>query len=251
MSSPHQSVPPAKSSHTSAAGSDTGSSSVPSPPKSDARTLQINRLIAIGIVALAYLALLIFASWPLGVRIGAAVPAAAVCWLLWPKAKAVPTPGQYVIRIPQLGYIGVLVLTFCVFFAFVGWPVALWPLLLLPVAAAVFVARTQTVVSERGLALRSVFGAKELAWSQVKGVSIPKRGYVRAHLTDDSVVSLPAVSYDRLRDLIDASGGRIPDLFAAAEEAEDRAAREAAAAAPEESATEEPAAADAEAPDKD
>ncbi|MFI6363914.1 PH domain-containing protein [Nocardia sp. NPDC050630] len=157
MSSPHQSVPPAKSSHTSEAGSETGSSPQPSEPK---QTVQV-------------------------------------------------------IRITQMAHLGVLVLLFCVFFAFVGWPIGLWWLLLLPVAAAVWIERTRTTVSEDGLDLRTVFGSRHLDWGQVAGVSIPKRGFVRAHLNDDTEVKLPAVSYDRLRDLIRASNGRIPDLFAA------------------------------------
>lgn len=164
MSSPHQSVPPAKSSHTPAAGSETGSSPEPTEPKQTAQ----------------------------------------------------------VIRITQMAYLGVVVLLFCVFFAFVGWPIGLWWLLLLPVAAAVWIERTRTTVSEDGLDLRTVFGSRHLDWAQVAGVGIPKRGFVRAHLTDDTEVKLPAVSYDRLRDLIRASNGRIPDLFAA-----EAAAREA------------------------
>ncbi|WP_245721010.1 PH domain-containing protein [Nocardia pseudovaccinii] len=164
MSSPHQSVPPAKSSHTPAAGSETGSSPEPTEPTQTAQ----------------------------------------------------------VIRITQMAHLGVLVLLFCVFFAFVGWPIGLWWLLLLPVAAAVWIERTRTTVSEEGLDLRTVFGSRHLDWAQVAGVGIPKRGFVRAHLTDDTEVKLPAVSYDRLRDLIRASNGRIPDLFAA-----EAAAREA------------------------
>lgn len=126
---------------------------------------------------------------------------------------------QRIIRIPQLAYLGVLVLLFCVFFFFVGWPVGLWWLLLIPAAAVVWVARTRTVISESGLELRTVFKSRHVDWAELKGVSIPKRGFVRAHLTDGSEVKLPAVSYDRLRDLIAASNGRIPDLFAAAAEA--------------------------------
>ncbi|MGW4767438.1 PH domain-containing protein [Nocardia sp. NPDC004278] len=193
MSSPHQSVPPAKSSHTPAAGSETGSSPEPTEPKQTAQ----------------------------------------------------------VIRITQMAYLGVVVLLFCVFFAFVGWPVGLWWLLLLPVAAAVWIARTRTTVSEDGLDLRTVFGSRHLDWAQVAGVSIPKRGFVRAHLTDDRNVKLPAVSYDRLRDLIRASNGRIPDLFAA-EAAAREAERESEAKTAEASAadTEAPAA-EAEAPTAD
>ncbi|MGK8523523.1 PH domain-containing protein [Nocardia asteroides] len=118
------------------------------------------------------------------------------------------------IRIPRLAFLGVFILLMCVFFPFVGWPAALWWLLLVPVVVLVWILRTQTTVSDAGLDLRTLFGSRHLDWSQVKGVRIPKRGYVRADLTDGTEVKLPAVSYNRLRDLAAASGGRIPDPFA-------------------------------------
>lgn len=149
MSSPHQSVPPAKSSHTAPEGSDTGGGSAAT-----------------------------------------------------------------VIRIPRLAFLGVFILFMCVFFMFVGWPIGLWWLLLIPVAVTVWVLRTQTTVSESGLDLRTVFGSRHLDWSQLKGVRIPKRGYVRADLVDGTEMKLPAVSYDRVRDLALASQGRIPDPYA-------------------------------------
>ncbi|MGY2086769.1 PH domain-containing protein [Nocardia gipuzkoensis] len=118
------------------------------------------------------------------------------------------------IRIPRLAFLGVFILLMCVFFPFVGWPAGLWWLLLIPVVVLVWVLRTQTTVSAAGLELRTLFGSRHLDWAQVKGVRIPKRGYVRADLTDGTEAKLPAVSYDRLRDLAAASGGRIPDPFA-------------------------------------
>ncbi|WP_084495056.1 PH domain-containing protein [Nocardia shimofusensis] len=169
MSSPHQSVPPGKSSHTAETGSSTGSSSAAAGHRT-------------------------------------------------------------VIRVTQLAYLGVVVLALGVFLFVVGWPKLLWWLMLLPVVVVVWIARTRTVVSDDGLDLRRVFSSRHLDWEQVKGVSIPKRGYVRAHLADDSVVSLPAVGYDQLRKLITASQGRLPDVFAAEEakrQAEWEARREA------------------------
>ncbi|MFF0487446.1 PH domain-containing protein [Nocardia sp. NPDC004068] len=125
------------------------------------------------------------------------------------------------IRIPRLAHLGVFVLLFCVAFAFFGWPQVLWVLFVIPLAAAIWVERTRTTVSADGLDLRTVFGSRHVDWEQIKGFRIPKRGFVRAHLVDDSEVALPAVGYDRLRTLIEASGGRIPDLFGAAEAAAD------------------------------
>ncbi|GAB2708063.1 PH domain-containing protein [Nocardia thraciensis] len=117
------------------------------------------------------------------------------------------------IRIPRLGHIGVLMLAFCVAFPFFGWPAVLWVLFVIPAAVAVWIERTRTTVSERGLDLRTLFGSRHIDWSQIKGLRIPKRGYVRVHLVDDSEVALPAVGYDRLRTLVEASNGRIPDPF--------------------------------------
>ncbi|MGA6204584.1 PH domain-containing protein [Nocardia testacea] len=118
------------------------------------------------------------------------------------------------IRTTRLSFLGVFILAMCVFFPIVGWPAGLFWLALIPIAVLVWILRTQTRVSPAGLDLRSVFSSRHIDWAQVKGLSIPKRGFVRAHLDDDSEVPLPAVSYDRLRDLVDASGGRIPDPFA-------------------------------------
>lgn len=190
--------------------------------------------MAIGAVVLAYLIFVVVGTVQdssLVMRIGAIVPTAVIVWLLVPRKANTPTPGIHVIAVPRLAYIGVLVLAFCVFFPFVGWPVALWPLLLAPVIAVWWVTRTHTTVSAAGLDLSTMVGKKHLDWAQVKGITIPKRGYVRARLTDDSEVKLPAVGYDRLRELIEASGGMLPDVFAAAETAEaERLAAERAAA---------------------
>jgi hypothetical protein len=119
-----------------------------------------------------------------------------------------------VIRIPRLAHLGVFILLFCAAFPFFGWPAVLWILFLIPIAAAWWVERSRTTVSAGGLDLRTIFGSRHVDWSQIQGLRIPKRGWVRAHLSDDSEVALPAVSYDRLKDLVAASDGRIPDPFA-------------------------------------
>lgn len=119
-----------------------------------------------------------------------------------------------VIRIARLGHLAVFILLLCVLFPFFGWPAVLWILFLIPIAAAWWVERTRTTVSAAGLDLRTAFGSRHIDWSQIKGLRIPKRGFVRVHLSDDSEAALPAVSYDRLEDLVAASGGRIPDPFA-------------------------------------
>lgn len=131
-----------------------------------------------------------------------------------------------VIRVTRLNYLGVVVLALGVFIFIVGWPALLGWTAILPLFAIYWIERTRTVVSDQGLDLRTVTSSRHLDWEQIRGVSIPPRGWVRAHLSDDTEVKLPAVSYDQLRKFVEASKGRIPDLFAAAAEAA-RAEREA------------------------
>ncbi|MRH93201.1 PH domain-containing protein [Nocardia sp. SYP-A9097] len=139
------------------------------------------------------------------------------------------------IRIPRLAHIGVFLLLFCAAFPFFGAPRVLWVLFAIPLAVAVWVERTRTTVSTSGIDVRSMFSGMHIDWSQVKGLRIPKRGYLQLHLADDSDVTLPAVSYDRLSDLVAASGGRIPDPFL--EDADAAAAAEPEAAAAETEST--------------
>ncbi|AYF73923.1 PH domain-containing protein [Nocardia yunnanensis] len=121
------------------------------------------------------------------------------------------------IRIPRLAHLGVFILLFCVAFPFFGWPQVLWVLFAIPLAMVVWVERTRTTVSDNGIDTRTLFGSRHIDWADVRGLRIPKRGYLQLHLADDSDVSLPAVGYGQLATLIAASHGRIPDPFAEAE----------------------------------
>ncbi|WP_460725563.1 PH domain-containing protein [Nocardia heshunensis] len=140
-----------------------------------------------------------------------------------PPARSSHTPesesdaGQ-VIRIPRLAHMGVFILLFCVAFPFFGWPQVLWVLFAIPLVVAIWVERTRTTVSDNGIDTRTLFGSRHVDWSDVKGLRIPKRGYLQVHLADDSDVTLPAVGYGQLATLVAASNGRIPDPFAEPEE---------------------------------
>ncbi|WP_458689819.1 PH domain-containing protein [Nocardia tengchongensis] len=146
-----------------------------------------------------------------------------------PPARSSHTPGAEsdagrVIRIPRLAHLGVFILLFCVAFPFFGAPKVLWILFAIPAAMVFWVERTRTTVSDNGIDTRTLFGSRHIDWADVRGLRIPKRGYLRLHLADDTDVTLPAVGYNRLADLVDASGGRIPDPFAQEPEDADAAA---------------------------
>ncbi|WP_157555288.1 PH domain-containing protein [Nocardia crassostreae] len=124
------------------------------------------------------------------------------------------------IRIPRLAHLGVFLLLFSVAFPFFGAPKVLWVLFAIPIALAVWVERVRTKVSSSGIDVRSMFGSRHIDWSEIKGLRIPKRGWLQVHLADETDVTLPAVGYDRLRDLVAASNGRIPDPFIEPEDAD-------------------------------
>ncbi|WP_306357160.1 MULTISPECIES: PH domain-containing protein [unclassified Nocardia] len=255
MSSPHQSVPPGRSSHTPAEGSDTGGY-----PSIRFRTDWL-WIPAVAIVPL----VVTFPLWLTrlqtvvsgnglevrglfrtrrvpweqisGVRIpgfnrvyatladGNEIPLPGVDFgrirtFVRAARGELADPGVRVIAIPRLAHLAVFVVALGALFPFAGWPQVLWILFAIPLALAVWVERTRTKISPDGLDLRTVRGTRHIDWDEVKGLRIPPRGYLRLHLADESEVKLPAVGYDRLRDLVEASGGRIPDPFVEPEDAE-------------------------------
>jgi len=109
-------------------------------------------------------------------------------------------------------------LLFGVIFPIGGAPAALSWLLLLPVLALAWVLRSQTTITATDLRTRGLLSSRSVAWTQVKGVRFPKYRAARAVLLDGSELRLPAVGFDRLRELAAHSGGRIPDLYAAPEQ---------------------------------
>jgi hypothetical protein len=135
----------------------------------------------------------------------------------------VPSPAsaqtERTFRLPRLAYLSVLFLLFCVTpLAFArdasqGARAAVGPLtvlLVIPVVAAVFIARTSTTVGARGVTVRALFGTRRLSWEQVRGLSVEGRGvYV---VCTDGAVRLPCVRVSDLAAVSRASGGRLPEL---------------------------------------
>ncbi|HJQ43381.1 MAG TPA: PH domain-containing protein [Jatrophihabitantaceae bacterium] len=124
-----------------------------------------------------------------------------------------------IFRLPRLAYLTVLFLFFCVApLAFtdsagegakaVFGPRAL--LLLVPVLAAFFIARTATIVDGNGIVVRAVFGRRELPWPDVRGLTIDNRS-VYAVLADGAV-RMPCVRVADLASVARASGGRLPEI---------------------------------------
>ncbi len=122
-------------------------------------------------------------------------------------------------RLPALAYLIVLFLLFCTApLAFAGdgseeARAALGPralLLLLPVFAAAFIARTRTVVDENGVSVRALFGTRHLPWTEMRGLSVTGRSVYA--VSRDGSVRLPCVRISDLAAVTKASGGKLPEV---------------------------------------
>jgi hypothetical protein len=84
-------------------------------------------------------------------------------------------------------------------------------LLLLPVVAAVFIARWATIVDSTGITIRAAFGRRALPWTEIQGLSVRADRDVYV-VTGDGEWRLPCVHVRDLGVLTRASGGHLPDV---------------------------------------
>lgn len=129
--------------------------------------------------------------------------------------SGVRSPGPAVIRIPATAHLAEVVLLLLLTLPAFTWPAAAAWLLAVPVLLAVWTERVRTEVSTTGLRVRTLSGSRQIGWDQLKGLRFPHNRWARAELTDGTEVSLPAVHFRQVSILAAASGGRIPDPFAA------------------------------------
>ncbi|MDG4769590.1 PH domain-containing protein [Solwaraspora sp. WMMD792] len=82
----------------------------------------------------------------------------------------------------------------------------LLPVLLLPLAIAIWAVRSGTDADPAGLRVRALIGQRRIGWSRVAELAADPQGRAVALLTDGERVRLPAVRADDLPRLIAASG---------------------------------------------
>ena len=136
--------------------------------------------------------------------------------------------GPVVIRLPRTTYLAVVFLFFAAFAVGFGdntphglhsetstgigglhvGPQTL--VLLVPVLVAAFIARTATVVSERGLRVRAMFGSADLPWGEVRGLTVSGRAVYA--VVEGGAIRLPCVRIAHLGPISQLSGGRLPPL---------------------------------------
>ncbi len=115
-----------------------------------------------------------------------------------------------VFRLPRSAYLPVLFLGFGVTVLVSSWA---WTLVyLLPLLAALFVARRATIVNSEQITIRAMFGTERVAWSRVRGLLIDDRGRVSVALDDQTAVLLPYVRARHLAVLSQVSGERVPAI---------------------------------------
>ena len=115
-----------------------------------------------------------------------------------------------VFRLPRSAYLPVLLLALGV--TVLVRSAAWLPVYLIPLAAALFVARRSTVIDADAITVRALFGARRMPWAKVRGLLVDDRGNVSAALTDATSVRLAYVRARHLPVLSAVSGNRIPEL---------------------------------------
>lgn len=87
--------------------------------------------------------------------------------------------------------------------------------IIIPAIVAWWIWRMRTTVDAQGITSVTAFKTVRVPWHDVAGLRFPKWSTVRVVLNDDSTVRLPAVGFNDLPILAEASCGRVPDPFAA------------------------------------
>jgi hypothetical protein len=122
-------------------------------------------------------------------------------------------PQRTVLKHPALAYLIVAFTALCCT-AVVHSPV-LALVYLIPLAGALYVARTATVVDSAGLHARALLGSRTIGWNELAGLRLDRSGAVYAVDRAGGQLRLPCVRSTRLDELIAAGAGRIPDPAAA------------------------------------
>ncbi|HEY4454710.1 MAG TPA: PH domain-containing protein [Pseudonocardiaceae bacterium] len=129
-------------------------------------------------------------------------------------------PRRLVFRIPGVALVGVLFGLASMSVLALAGPKLLLLTYLIPILIGVWVVRTRTVVDTDVIRVRRLFTARRINWSDLAGLRVQDRKWVRAVLADGDQVTLPCVKLRHLPVLSLLSGGRLPDPTEPPSEAE-------------------------------
>lgn len=128
-------------------------------------------------------------------------------------------PASLTFRILPISLLTVLIIAVCVTPLAFAHP-ALLSLYLLPLLLGAWVLGARTVVTPEKISARALLRDVDIDWDDIKGFKLNERRWLRAVLTSDKEVLLPAVRVRDLPRLAAMSGGRIPDPSAEARQDE-------------------------------
>ena len=120
-------------------------------------------------------------------------------------------------RIPGVALVGVLFGLASMSVLALAGPALLLLTYLIPIMIGVWVVRTRTVVDADVIRVRRLFTSRRIGWSDLAGLRVRDRKWVRAVLASGDQVTLPCVKLRHLPVLSLLSGGRLPDPTAEAE----------------------------------
>ena len=129
----------------------------------------------------------------------------------------VTEPATVTFRLPLTSLIGVFGLIVCMTPVAFGVP-GLQVLYLGPLALAVWLVRTRTVVGPETMVAHRVWGSRQIAWSDIAGLRIDDRSRISAVLRAGDDVRLPTLRARDLPLLVALSHGRLPESLAEASE---------------------------------
>ena len=129
----------------------------------------------------------------------------------------VTEPATVTFRLPLTSLIAVFGLIVCMTPVAFGVP-GLQVLYLGPLALAVWLVRTRTVVGPETMVAHRVWGSRRIAWSDIAGLRIDDRSRISAVLRAGDDVRLPTLRARDLPLLVALSHGRLPESLAEASE---------------------------------
>ncbi len=129
----------------------------------------------------------------------------------------VTEPATVTFRLPLTSLIGVFGLIVCMTPVAFGVP-GLQVLYLGPLALAVWLVRTRTVVGPKTMVAHRVWGSRRIAWSDIAGLRIDDRSRISAVLRAGDDVRLPTLRARDLPLLVALSHGRLPESLGEASE---------------------------------
>ncbi|HEX7746801.1 MAG TPA: PH domain-containing protein [Micromonosporaceae bacterium] len=85
----------------------------------------------------------------------------------------------------------------------------LTPVLLIPIAFAIWAWRSGTDADRDGIRIRALLGQRHIGWSQISELGADRRDRAEVRLIDGRTVQLPAVTRADLPRLVEASGQKV------------------------------------------